>query len=159
MHEVAPVGAGHPLYFPHVGDLATDQVGEYPDGHVGLWRLFRIILPIVLLEGILVVLRHPVGDEHDGLIASGALLLGAECLEQREGGVKGQSKVGDPLRLELRDGFLELAHIHQIRLDQGVVETRYYLQWMVKIRNNAATTLFEYSSILSALPPWSRWRR
>lgn len=84
MHKVAPVGASHPLDLPHVRDFSTDQVSEYPDRHVGLERLVRIVLPVVHLENLLVIIRHPVGDQHDRLITSGTLSLGAERLEQLE---------------------------------------------------------------------------
>lgn len=60
---VALILARHPPYIIPIGHLLANQVGEHTD------RLVRRVPPIVQLEDLAIVLRRPVANDHDRLIA------------------------------------------------------------------------------------------
>lgn len=127
MNEVPAIGASRPPGVPDVRDFPADDVGEYPNGHVGHVRVFQVGGPVVPLEDFLVRLGHAVGDQHYRLVTTGANASHPHLLEQLEGVGEDHGKIGDSLGVHLRNAVFELAYVGQVRLDETVAETRHHL--------------------------------
>ena len=107
--EVPLVLARHPLGSLQIRDLSSNQVGEDTDRDKGL---------VVLLEDGLVGVGDTVGDQHDGLVGLGSLLLGSVSLEQSEGSGESGGEVSNLHCLDVIDGLSELCDVLIGGLDQ-----------------------------------------
>jgi hypothetical protein len=115
---LAVVGARELLDLARIGHVAADLEGEDADAFVG----------VVLGEEVVDVVRVAVGDDHDHLVAAGALEpLVAEHVED---GLERRAQLGLLARvLEGVETLLELQLVLLARLDEGVgVDARLVVQ-------------------------------